>query len=174
MLRHPLKWLFIPTVITLCCLLSHCGFRLKHQNQLPPNLRCLYVSSNQPYDRFTTLLNQNLLQRKVKLTKTAKEAPVILKIEHADLVYSLPDITTSDKARSYTLTYQVRFLLLKSDGAPLLPTQSITVQKPLTLNPGQTLYSNNELALVKREMQKEAITLLLYRLEAQKVRDALQ
>lgn len=175
MVSHFLKKLFfIPLLILLCCLISQCGFRLKNQNRLPPQLRMLYLSSDQPYDKFTILLKQNLTQMGLKLTESSQAAPVTLKIIEAQLTHSAPDITTSDKARTYDLTYRVQFALEGTGGKIFLPAQEISTKKSLTLNPGQTLYSNNELSLVKQEMQREAITLLLYRLETQKVRDALQ
>lgn len=165
---------FVPVVISLCFLLSQCGFRLKHQNQLPRQLHTLHIASDQPYDTFVILLKQNFMQMRVRLTESHQLAPVTLKIAEARLTHSAPDITTSDKARTYDLTYRVVFNLEGPNGKIFLSGQQILVNKKLTLNPGQTLYSNNELNVVKREMQREAIILLLYRLETQQVREVLQ
>lgn len=168
------KLLHILIITTLCLLVSQCGFRLRNQNHLPPQFRLIYLSSDHPYDKFIILLKQNLMQMGLTLTDSPKAAPITLKIIEAKLTHSAPDITTSDKARTYTLTYRVQFTLEGVDGKVFLPTQTILTNKTLTLNPGQTLYSNNELNLVKQEMQREALTLLLYRLETKQVKDAFQ
>lgn len=168
------KLFFIFIISALCFLTTQCGFRLKTQNRLPPQFQLVYVASDQPYDKFTILVKQYFKQTGLNFTDSQKTASITLKVIEAKLTHSAPDITTSDKARTFTLTYRVLFTLEDANGNPLLPEQEITTKRPLTLNPGQTLYSNNELNLVKQEMQREALRLLIFRLETPKVRDTLQ
>jgi LPS-assembly lipoprotein len=168
------KVFFIHLLMVLCLLTSQCGFRLKSSDRLPPQLKTLYISSHQPYDKLTLSLKQTLILLGVHLTTNPKEANVRLNLLETTFSHSAPDITTSDKARTYTVTYQLRFELQDSQGKNLLSNQKISISRSLTINPGQTLYSNNELNVVKQEMEREIITLLLYRLESKPVREALR
>src|SRR4051812_24155774 len=121
------KLFFFPILLGLCCLIAQCGFKFRSYQDLPEQLRLLYLSSDEPYDKFTLLLKQHLIQLGILLTESPESAPVTLKIANAKLIYAEPDITTSDKARIYLITYRVQFILQNIQGKALVPIQNITV-----------------------------------------------
>lgn len=154
-------------------LTSQCGFKLRAKNHLPAQMRHLYLQTDRPYDKLVLFLKQSLISLGAQLSPSPETADVVLRILDINFSHSSPDVRTSDKARTYTLIYQALFEMRDRKGNIVLPAQSVLVTRTLVINQGQTLYSNNELSVVKQEMQRELVSLLLYRLEAKTVRDAI-
>lgn len=172
-MKHKVLVIIFLYVISLFSLTA-CAFKLRGQNELPPALRVLYVESDDPYGQFNIKLQNTLRSSDVTLVDSPSSAKVILQISKPVLADRGVTIGSSNQTRIYNISYSVRYVLKTPQGKPILPPQTLTSSRSLTLSPNQLLESNNQLTLLEQEMQRELITLLFDRLTSQQVAQALR
>lgn len=164
--------------IAVICLalfgLIGCGFQFRDQNALPPGLRTLYLQTANPYGSLEAELRQTLRASGVVLVDNKKQAPVTLQLSNPVRTNSSATVGPSSQSRVYTLVYSVIFTLANSDGKLFMSPQTLTAVRTLTLAANQLLQSNNQLATLNKEMEREIIDHLYNHLRSQQVMQALQ
>ncbi|HLD16527.1 MAG TPA: hypothetical protein VJB02_02300 [Coxiellaceae bacterium] len=161
--------------IILACvflLLSSCGFHLRNASDIPPSLRILYLETGPSYIGFSASLRRTLTAMDVYVVDAATKAPVTLKITNIAFSHNNPSITSTSDVVSYTYTFHFDYQLLDAHGCPLSKVNSIETHQSILLN-AQQIYSASSDALVKPQLQQDAITLLLNRLTTQKTQQQL-
>jgi LPS-assembly lipoprotein len=153
-------WLKWGGILCLILMVSACGFRLRGQNVLPPCLHCIKIDSQSPYGDFESTLRRILITLGVNVTRTG-QAPVTLHIMSTVLFNDAPTIGGSNQARVYVYYYQVKFELVDANHHILIPPQCITTSKTLIINAGRALESTNQLDILQREMQIEAVHMII-------------
>lgn len=151
-------------LLFLVILISGCGFHLRGQNLLPPQLHCIKIDSIMPYGDFESTLRRSLVQLGVDVTRTGS-APVTLRIISTALYNDVPTIGGSNQARVYVFYYKVHFEVFSDQGV-IIPPQCVTSSETLIVNAGKALESTNQLEVLKLEMQKEAAHMIINMLHA--------
>jgi LPS-assembly lipoprotein len=173
-MKHKVSVIILLSIISLFNLTACSAFHLRGQNELPPALRVLYVQTDDPYGLFTATLRTTLRSSGVTLVDSPALAKVTLNVSKPLLANRGVTIGSSNQTRIYSVSYSVNYVLTASDGKPILPAQTLTTSRTLTLSPNQLLESNNQLVLLEQEMQRELINQLFNRLTSQQVAQALQ
>lgn len=160
-------WKYFTTALSLSLLLilGGCGFHLRGQNVLPPQLHCLRLQSCTPYADFETTLRNYLVTIGVNVTRT-QCAPVILHVLGAGLGGDVPTIGGSNQARVYVYYYTVTFEVHDDQNHQLLPIQTVTATRTIIVNAGTTLESTGQITVVTHELQLEACQMIVNMLNA--------
>jgi LPS-assembly lipoprotein len=140
--------------------MSGCGFHLRGQNILPPNLHCIKIESATPYGDLESTIRLKLTRLGANITRTG-QAPYILHILSKSLYCDVPTIGGSNQARVYVYYYQVTFNLLDENHNVLLPNKCVRTSQTLIVNAGTTLGATNQLIILQHEMQAEVAHMIL-------------
>jgi LPS-assembly lipoprotein len=171
MLSTKIKIIFL---LIICCSSVACGFRLRDESFIPPQLRTLYIQSNNPYGEFESTLKRTLRSLDVTLVPRPQAAPVTLQVQQTNLTYAPTSIGTSSQATVYNVTYTVVIALLDHTGAVLVPAQPISSTATMTLSANQVISNNNQLYLLSQQLQRDIITRMISIFGSQQVTHALE
>lgn len=164
----------IITGLGVSVLLAGCGFHLQSSSGVPTTLKTLHLTSAAPYDPFITLLRDNLVRRNVKLVNAASEAPLTLDVTHIGLSTDQTSLSTSQQTRQYSVTYSVNLQLDSPQGKKVAGPYSLSNHQTLTMFSGQLINNTNQLAVTKRQLQRETINQLFYLLNSENVQKAIK
>ena len=154
--------------------LNACAFKLRGQNELPPDLRVMYLDMQDPYSSFTATVSKTLRSSGITLVDSPQQAKVVLRIDKPVLSSRLVTIGTSNQSRVYNVVYASSFTLSYPKGKSIIPPGRLSASRNLTLSPNQLIESNNQLPLLQREMERDLISQLLNQLTSEQVAQALQ
>jgi len=163
----------ISALILVSTLLSSCGFRLRNQHTLPPQLSHLYMQSENPYGEFETELSQTLTSLGVTLLSRPDPTAVTLNILNTQLTHSRPSIGASNQARIYTFHFSVTYQMAIQQHLGEARHQHINTQQQLTLNADQVLDATDQTQWVAETLRREAINQLVNRLSSRQVSTTL-
>ena len=165
-----LSMLLLMTVITV----AGCGFHLRGQTApLPKELKTLYIDSGSPYGTLTLTLKQILRSLGTNIVKNPQDAPITLRIFHELFTSATFSESASTKTKQYIMHYTFDFQLQDNQQNIIYGPKSIATQQIYTVNEETVLSSNNEEAMVRNEIQHNAVYLLLAQLSADAVQQAL-
>jgi LPS-assembly lipoprotein len=174
MATHKTKAKFIALIASVF-LLTACGFHLRGQNELPPELKNLYLQSSNPYGQLELILKNTLDSMGVNLADSPQGAPVTLNIIRADLSHDNPNVVSSDQATIYNFTNTCTFTLIRNKTkSQIIVPQTISFTRQLTLQPNEILETSSEVDTLKDEMQRDMVSRILNVLNSQNVRKALE
>ena len=150
----------IIVVITII-ILAGCGFKLRSQSSLPPQLHTIYLQGSEHFGEFENTLKKSLKAIDVTLLDKADSTHLILSLSPTTFTSDNSSIGGSVQARVYNLTLSVSFQITNAKGKPIIEPQVITVTKGLTLNPNEVFSASNQVDIEKQSMQQEAIIRIL-------------
>lgn len=156
----------------LSLMLSSCGFHLRGQHVLPPELHCIRLQSLTPYGDFESILRRYLSQLGLIVTRTSC-APITIHILSTNLFHDVPTIGGSNQARVYVYYYQVYFQILDSNQQVLICPKTIVTSGTLIVNAGTALEATNQLEVLRQELQVEATHMIINVLNSPQVSCAL-
>ena len=142
-------------VFILFALLTGCGFHLQGLQNLPPDVKNLYVDAASPNSTLIQNINQHLLAQKVTLTNSPQAASAILKILNIQQQQSQISITGGAQAAQYLLTYSVTFSVITPKGKVLLATTTVQSSRTYNSNATQVLSANSQVAQLNMQMEQE-------------------
>lgn len=162
--------------LTLCLgilLTVGCGFHLKKEPPLPEELHSIYFKSAYPYSHLTLVLKQVLRSQGIKLTDEPNEAQLTLNVISETYSSSTLSESASAATKEYSLTYTVKYSLLDQDGETVYGPKQIQTFRYYTVNEDQVISSTNELDVIHREMQRDALYQMLNQLGSEDVADII-
>ncbi|MEW6989504.1 LPS assembly lipoprotein LptE [Colwelliaceae bacterium 6441] len=145
--------------VALILVSSGCGFKLRGDYLLAPELQTLYVSSVDKHGELTRLVRQHLSQNQVMIVKSfSKDIPElrILKDKLDRRTLSVfPNGQVAEYELIYTVKYQIRFANEEN--------QSFTfeINRDYQDDPDLALAKSRELSLILREMRQESADKIL-------------
>jgi LPS-assembly lipoprotein len=155
-------------------LLAGCGFHLRGQTPIAPELQILYLKTPQPYGPFAVQLRRGLCSLGIVLVESIKNAPRVLHILDDSLGQQLTAISANTQVRTYTLTYSIAFQIEDAHGQIILPAQTVSTVSTYQTSVIQTLGDRDVLNTVQEEMRRDAIGQIINRLNAKNSRLLLQ
>lgn len=160
------------TLIALT-LLSGCGFSSITKKPLPPELQQVYYQTEHPYGQFEVTFKRKLKARGiVLLTAPSKTSPIIQVTPNYS--YSTTNPASSIQGRIYNLAYTNTITISNFKQQPLLPAETVTVSRTLTLGPNEVFENTPEIEINKNEMVHELSIKTLNILTARRTCVALQ
>ena len=144
-------------------LLSACGFHLRGLSEFPTWLkpRVAIILEDEARD-WESYLKPLLSAGDIKTTSDPTQAPFWLFIEKENLVQDISSVSSSSTPRQFQLRYTVTFRLENNRGKTLIPSRSVVVNRPLTINNERILGSRNESEKLKLAMKHDAATQIIY------------
>ena len=163
-----LLWVWVLSVLFL----SGCGFHPRRSTDIPPQLRVLYVKTQQPYTPLITQLKAMLKSLNIKLAQRNTEAPYTLNITDIAFSQSNPPITTTTLAISFTYSLNVTASITDRDGKDLIPQKNLHASRYISQNASQ-VYTPGTATLVRQELNRDIISQIYYLLISNNLRRAL-
>ena len=168
------KVLFFFIIVALVGLLSSCGFGWQKKETIPPQLRSLYLQSAHDYDQFNIYLKRTLIANGINILPNIKNAGYVLDVGSTDFSHSGASVYSSAQASVYTFTFTANLGIYKTGGKVILPLQTISSSRALTLNPSEVLAASNQVDMVKQELQHDVIYQISNRLRSKQVKEAVE
>lgn len=154
--------------------LAACGFHLRGQEPLPPQLKHLYLQTGNPYDPLAKELETVLRSAGVVLVQDAQDAPVTLQILSAGMSQQITGQGASGQLTAYLLSYSVTYQLLDVHGRVIQEPQTVTTTRPYSISANQVLGDTSVHQSLQNDMRRDAVGQLIYRLHAKKALQALE
>lgn len=156
---------FQGAVILAVLLVTGCGFYLKGQRPLPPELRDVRINNT------ASLVVESELERALR-TEVERRGGRIAAIRNASVIHiskvtedeQVLSLDIDGKAIEYLLTITVHFSL-DAGGKPAVPSQSITVYEEYSFDKREIVSSEHEGQEIRDAMYRELAELIMLRLE---------
>ncbi len=154
---------------TLITLLTACGFHLQGEMPLAQPLHRLYLETADPYGPLTHSLEQSLRLSKVQLVDSPEKADTILHILQDSTSQQLLAPNGTLQTRQYNLTVTIVFEVTDNKSRILVPPQTLTETRPITIQSNQVLGSSNEVNIYYQQMRRELAYAIMNRLASQEL-----
>jgi LPS-assembly lipoprotein len=165
------KALYTCIISLLLCGLTACGFQLRGHYSAAQPFKTIYLQMDSPYGPLESKLRQTLQASSVRLVDNPAQAPLTLHLYTASTTNTNVMIGPSSQSRSYTLTYTLTYVLLDAKRSISLPPEKLQASRTLILSPNQLPQSNNQTAVLNREMERDIISQLYNRLYSAEVQE---
>jgi LPS-assembly lipoprotein len=161
----------VPLYLVPCILylfLSGCGFHLRGASSvaLPPELSTLRVtmgSGGYP-PLLVEVRNALLALGNVQLTDDVSASVPVLQLHSESSVRQVLAIDSSGRISAYLLNYRVDYLLLGANSKPLLPRQSVKLQREYAFDRLNVLATEKQTEFLQHEMRRDVAQQILRRL----------
>jgi LPS-assembly lipoprotein len=166
MLRNIILFIILMTT-------SSCYWHIRNPDDVPPQLRVLYLKPQNVESHFRNQLINTLRSVLIVLTPTPKQAPYILNVYDYSLIHDNPSIQSTTIAVTYTYTLTVTVSITDSRGNIVVPAHTIEATRAVTVNTNQ-IFTINSTSVFQQEMQREGVNLIYYWLTSAKTRRLLE
>ena len=156
----------VSCVVLACALLAGCGFHLRDQAGLPTAMDQTYLQMDDPRGELARALRVTLTGNGAQITRERDEATAILSVPMNRLTKQVLSVGTNARAREFELIYVVTFELTGADGKTIMPLQRLELRRDYTFDEQQVLGTTGEEALLRRDLRRDMVRLMLLRLEA--------
>lgn len=158
----------------LCVWLTSCSFHLQGELPLTPPLQTMYLQTPDPYGTLSRQLQQSLKLSHVRLVDQAALAKTVLVIAQDTTSQDLLSVSGSQQTRQYNLNVVVTFEVTDPTGRILVPTQTMSESRSITIQSNQILGSSNEANLYYQQMRRALAYAIMNRLASQEVTKMIQ
>jgi outer membrane lipopolysaccharide assembly protein LptE/RlpB len=161
----PMPFRLITGILGLALLCSGCGFQLRDNVELPPQMAKTQMVINDEYSslarRVTVMLEQNGVQ-----FVGGNEATAILEIPVNTVVTDVLTIGDNARVREYRISHTVRFRLLDAQGQVLVGWQNMRQAREVSFDEQRILAGSREQEYLEKELAETLSRLLIARLES--------
>ena len=163
--------LFVVTGRCLCVavvslLLGACGFHLRGSEPLPAEMSVTYIHGTSEfgtlYDDFRTALEN----RGIRVTQDRGEATAVLNILESNTDKNVLTVDLSGKVLEFRISQNIKFEVAAADGQPLVDQQSVTANRSFKFNRNDVLGKERESELIRKELQRDVVSLAMLRITA--------
>lgn len=149
-------------------LLAACGFQLRGTATLP--FSSIYVQAA-PTSVFATQLKRAVLAGSgTRIAERPEQAEVILQIMSELQEKQILSLSGGGRVSEYQLRYRVSFRLTDSKNREHIPASEIVLRRDYAYSDDRALATETEEALLYRDMRNDAVSQLVRRLQAAKLK----
>jgi LPS-assembly lipoprotein len=158
-----------PARLLLCVLalglLAGCGFKLRGEQPLPPELSILRV---QVADSFSPL-QRNLEQA---LARSGARAPVgneksaVLRIDKNSMTRWPLTVGSAGRVQEYSMRYELSLVLTSASGEIVMPKQSLQLERSYQFASLRAQGTPGEEEVVREELERDMVQAILRRIHA--------
>lgn len=160
-----MRYCRILTILGLSLLLSACGFQIREDADLPPEMaktRILVEAENSLFARRVRLI---LSQSGVQFVG-ADEAMAFLEIPVNNVQTEVLTIGDNARVREYRVSHTVRFRLTDADGKDIIPWQTMRQAREISFDEQEILATSREQEYLKQDLAESLSRQLVTRLES--------
>jgi len=147
------------SLVLIALIFSGCGFKLRGNYLLAPELQTLVVSSVDKHGELTRFLKEHLTLNQVTLLKASSEKVPEIRVLKDTLDRRTLSVFPNGQVAEYELIYTVRYQLLLVERE--LQEFSFELNRDYLNDPDIALAKSRELALIVKEIRQEAASKIL-------------
>lgn len=167
---NPRLWFIL---IFMPFFLVACGFHLRGDIPLSPELGPMYIDTKTPFDPLVQGIENTLSAYHIELVDSPKSAHTILHIDDIQSSENLISVSASTNTRQYALSETLKMTLSDQKGRDIIPLSTLTATNPLTVDSSQILNASNQKQALTSEMQQALIQQLMTKLASHNTQKAL-
>lgn len=152
-------------LLTVCLLLTGCGFHLRQPAHLPAAMQRTYIADSGSNTELVRELRRNLLTPATSVTDDANSATATLNILNGRHFQRVLSVSSNGQPLEYQVAYQVRFSLTVP-GKTLIAPQTLTLTRNYAYDIANTLGDTEQANVLYKAMEDNMAQLILFRLEA--------
>ncbi len=153
------------TLLVWVLLVSACGFHPRGQIAVPEGLERIAIQGAPAFTVLGAELRRRLAAHGIHVVADGEPADAVLRILQNRSGLRVVSVAPSGKAREYALFTDVRYDVVDAGGRVLLKPVGIHLSRTLLFDPNQVLAIDAEAAVRREDMEREAVRLILYRLQ---------
>ena len=155
----------ITGMLGLALLCTGCGFQLRNNVELPPQMAKTQMVVDDEYSSLARRVRIMLEQSGVQFVN-GNEASAVLEIPVNNVVTDVLTIGDNARVREYRISHTVRFRLLDAQGQVLLGWQNIRQAREVSFDEQRILAGSREQEYLEKELAETLSRLLIARLES--------
>lgn len=152
-------------LISLLLLCTACGFQLRNDVELPPQMAKTQMVVSDEYSTLARRVRIMLEQNGVQFVN-GEQATAILEIPVNNVVTDVLTIGDNARVREYRISYTVRFRLLDAQGQVLVDWQNLRQSREVSFDEQKILAGSREQEYLEKELAETLSRLLISRLES--------
>lgn len=149
-------------------LVAACGFQLRGTATLPFN--SMYVQAAPTSLLATQLKRTVLVGTGTRIAERPEQAEVILQITNELQEKQILSLSGGGRVSEFELRYRVSFRLTDAKNREHIPANEIVLRRDFSYTDDQALAKQSEEALLFRDMRDDAVSQLVRRLQAAKLK----
>ena len=161
----PMPLRLITGMLSLALLCTGCGFQLRNNVELPPQMAKTQMVVDDEYSSLARRVRIMLEQSGVQFVN-GNEASAVLEIPVNNVVTDVLTIGDNARVREYRISHTVRFRLLDAQGQVLLGWQNIRQAREVSFDEQRILAGSREQEYLEKELAETLSRLLIARLES--------
>ena len=161
----PMPFRLITGILGLALLCTGCGFQLRNNVELPPQMAKTQMVVDDEYSTLARRVRVMLEQNGVQFVN-ANEATAILEIPVNNVVTDVLTIGDNARVREYRISHTVRFRLLDAQGQVLVGWQNMRQAREISFDEQRILAGSREQEYLKEDLAETLSRLLIARLES--------
>lgn len=150
----------------LSLLLAACGFHLRGQVQLPPQMLRTYIAGVSPDSSFFQALADDLRASGVRVVSRQRDATAVLKIESLNTTRSVLSVNADGTVSDYRLVTRLTYSARATTGGWKIPVRRLETQRHYSYSDTQVLGKSDEAAQLRDSMNRDLAHLVLLQLQA--------
>lgn len=150
----------------LLLVLSACGFHLRGNVQLAPQLSKVYFKGGDVYNPLVRDWTRSLTTAGSTVVEEVTSATAIVDILNNSGDRRVLSVRATGKAQEYELYQRLEFRVISADGRELLATQRLELTRDYLFDPNDVLGKAGEEETLRRDMRRDLVRLAMLRLEA--------
>lgn len=154
-------------VVTLMALLlSACGFHLRGEVQLAPQLGKIHIQGGDRYDPLVRELARALTSAGAAVVADPQAASAVLQILENTGKRRVLSVRATGKVQEYELYQTFKFRVRDAAGTELLGAQQLEVTREYLFDADDVLSKSSEDEALRRDMRRDLVRLAMLRLES--------
>lgn len=163
-----MKIILLGSVLSLALLSGGCGFQLRTDVDLPPEMAKTRMVIN---DEYSTLARQvrNMLEQNGVQFVSMDDATAVLEIPVNTVATDVLTIGDNARVREFRISHTVRFRLVDADGQVLLDWQNLRQAREVSFDEQRILAGSREQEYLEKELAETLSRMIVSRLEISQV-----
>jgi LPS-assembly lipoprotein len=166
-LKKPDRYLWrsfgLCTLISLTLLLSACGFQLREEMNLAPEMKQIRMVIDDEYSLLARRVRV-LLEHSGVTFVGSDEATAFLEIPTNRVVTEVLTVGDNARVREFRVSHTVQFRLTDAEGLDIMPLQTIRQARELSFDEQKILAASREQEYLKQDLAETLARMLVMRL----------
>lgn len=158
--------LFRPiAVLTISLLLAACGFQLRTQPNIPPEMARTYIAADDSYTLFYRKFRDELAKAGVEVVSSPDEATAVFSILTDITDQRVLSVSARNVPREYEVYYTINYSV-ENGNQTIMEPQSLTLARDYTYDETLVLGKAKEEELLRRAIADDLVRIILKQLSS--------
>ncbi len=153
------------TALAISLLLAGCGFQLRSQPDIPPEMLRTYISANDSYSLFYRAFRDELEKAGVEVVSSPAEATAVFSILIDDTNRRVLSVSARNVPREYEVYYTIHYSV-ENGNRSIIEPQSLTLTRDYTYDETLVLGKAREEELLRQAIVDDLVRIILKQLSS--------